>query len=328
MKIDKTNNNGFSVDNESRRVPNVSKSTPDVKAIARLKLDVVLDRVGKFDHAAATKFLELETFGDERVVSDQHVQRLSDEIRLGTFNETNVVIATAQLGSKTFAINGQHTAWSVLSQPKDFLLNVRQIVYRVTNEEQLRLLYATFDRNKVRSDSHVTQVIASTLPMAEGLWPSKIGYLANAFAFWQWETESERRRLTAQQVVGVIDRDYRELFKKVGACYMRNGVKSPIARSSVLAAMFATFSVVPTRANEFWDIVGSGVGFGDDKGHPAYQLRELLNKLGRHTGRVQDRKALTNEEVYRICISSWNRWRKNERMLSTPRASKDRQKVL
>jgi hypothetical protein len=109
-----------------------------------------------------------------------------------------------------------------------------------------------------------------------------------------------------------------ELFTLVGIFGCQAWKESRfMLRKPVVAAMFETFGKVPTIASEFWETIATGLRI-DSKLDARYKLREdLLKKYtpiptGRKLSDVK--RNMTDEQVYRLCIVAWNRWRKDEKV--------------
>ena len=98
------------------------------------------------------------------------------------------------------------------------------------------------------------------------------------------------------------------------------GYEMVIRRSPVVAAMYETFGKLPSKANEFWDVVRDGVG-ADVQGltDPRIKLHNSLREsiIGQgvsvgHSASRLGKKSVPGEAMYRWCITSWNAWRKGE----------------
>jgi hypothetical protein len=322
------------VNNPQQHIPRILTDELDYESLAKLKYEVLQDQTVDCGMKKAAEYIDLPIFKGEREVGDQHVQFLYDELRKGTFNPLLVILSTALFQGVTYKINGQHTAWAVVymcEHKPDFAIKVREIKYKVNSEEQLKLLYATYDRLKARSDAHVSKVFLIGSVAAEGIWNNVLSKLVSGFRFWHVELDSERRRISPEQLSAVIQREYGELFRAVGQYVQQNHTQELSQRMAVVAGMFATFEKVPTKAAEFWQPVLDGLGL-TAKSDPRYALREALlktaTKISGRTGESREKRLMTSEELYRICILSWNKWRKGETVQASPRPSKTRIKPV
>lgn len=275
----------------------------------QLSAELVTDRRIKLTEELAFKFLEMPTFAGERSVSETHVQYLYDQYSTGRFMWEQAQIATAILGDKQYRINGQHTCWmrvnvgNMKEEPQ-----VRELIYRVQNEENLRAVYCTFDRNKVRSNGHSLKALLVGSTTAANLWTSGLGHLGRGLIFWKFGDSPQARAMTPEDVAALITGTYSDLFQSVGLIW-QDVYESfvPIKRIPVISALFATVEARPNEAKEFWGPVATGLGL-NVKTDARYQLRRFLETHGRGL----DLEQSSAEDMFRVCIGAWNRWRKNE----------------
>jgi|CXWL01.1.fsa_nt_gi hypothetical protein len=315
--------------NLDQRIPQITIKDLGIDGIAKLKLDPISDKTVILDKKKAAEYIDLPIFAGEREIADSNVQFLYDEMRKKTFNETLVTLATAVLNGVTYKINGQHTCWAVVYMPDNFSMQVREVRFRVANEEQLKLLYSTFDRAMTRSDTHMSKVFLIGTPAAENLWSSMLSRLVSGFKFWHSDDETFRKRASPEQVAALIARDYSQLFNRVGLYIQAHSHELLAKRVPVIAAVFATFDKVSSKAPEFWNPVISGIEL-PSKADARYQLREtLLNAVqggGKFRGSTSKR-LLGAEDQYRITLLAWNKWRKGETLKTGLRTTKERATV-
>lgn len=314
--------------NVEQRVPIVHTDDIDVPSMAKLKATVTSDKTVTLDHQKAIAYLDLPIFPGEREVADSSVQLLYDEMRKGTFNSLLVILSSAVLSGVRYKINGQHTCWAVLAMPPSFSLQVREIEYRTTNDEQLKLLYSTYDRLRARSDTHITKIFLAGTPLTEGLWMSEIPRLVSALGLWNLN-DNQRRRVSPEQMITAIQRDHSEVFRRVALYRQNNFQAPPVKRQPVIAAMFATFEKLPTKAEEFWQPVLDGTHLSS-KMDPRWQLRDLLNSTSIRGSQSTARagRIMSAEDLYRTCLLAWNKWRKDEPVRVSLRVPAERLKLL
>lgn len=285
----------------------------------KLVCDIVTDRKINLTIEKAYQFLELDTFQGERQVNERHVQALYNAFSSGRFMWEHVNIAICNCEGKTYRLNGQHTCWMRVNAPKDIDAMVREITYSVKDEAALRALYSTFDQNKQRTPGHIMKALLVGTPVAADVWPSIIGILSAGLKFWLYEKAKSGTALTVTvpDIAQIITFKYPDLFKQVGL-FMQSQYDTyiPSRRKSVIAAMFATFSASPPKAVEFWRPVCEALGFAG-KDDARWQLRRFLD-----THRVSSKGTASSgnicneEDLYRICINAWNKWRKGEAVQS------------
>lgn len=310
------------VNNPTQHKPTVRTDLLTVPHSGKLQYEVISDGTITLDHASAARYIDLPVFPGERKAGNEQVQLLYDEMRRGTFNELLVILSTAVLEGVEYKINGQHTCWAVQCMPASFSLRVREIKYRVHNQTQLKMLYRTYDRAKARTDAHLTKVQLAGTPVMEGLNISLVGKISGGLKFWYFDEPHDRGRVTPEQVAAIVQNQLFELWRRVALCVQTHAVEHKhIARSPVIGAMFATFEKVPTKAEEFWGPVATGLGL-TNKTDPRLKLRDLLMQS---TTRVSlgAKDYLAPEAVYRMCILAWNHWRKHS-PVKVLRTSKER----
>lgn len=276
-----------------------------------LSYRIVSDEMINLSKAQAFDFLEMETFIGERPVSETHVQFLFDEWAGGRFLWHHVLLASAELEGKVYRINGQHTCWMRVNIPDDKPVKAecRKVCYRVDTEEQLRTIYSTFDRNKARTVGHISRVLLTDTSAGRDLPGHIISKVVGGFkVFWSedWKHLS-RDGMNTNEIIGLIQKRYDSLFNVVGHFIkMHYPDHVFVRRAAVIAAMFSTSEKSVAASVEFWTPVCDWINL-TEKGDPRYQLRQMLTN---HT--VVMTGGIGTEDMYRMCINAWNKWRKKE----------------
>ncbi len=296
-----------------------------IEGAAALEAAKLFDKRVNLNGMKAMWYIDLPIFEGERPITESHVQRLFDAMRDGTFLADSVTLVTAILGNRTYKINGQHTSWAAFYMtekvdPK-FSLNVREVQYRVKDQEQLRLLYSLWDVNKPRSSNHLTSVHLAGIKDLEGVPGGIRTKLISAYKLWKLgyseaNVSIERSRYTPAQIAAMIKSDGLDSVVACGEFIHEGGymVRKHVCRSGPMAAMLETFSKTKTKAPEFWKPVMDGIGL-DDARDARYCIREFLTAAGVHKDATHERasgkskKTLTAEQMYRTCIRAWNYWR-------------------
>lgn len=263
------------------------------------------------------EFFNLPRFREERAISLDHIQALFDEMVAGRFREELVELATCEWDDVTYLINGQHTCWAVWNMLATkghelFNCNVQQLHYRVKSEDELRKIYSVFDPQiAARSSRHLMKVMLAG-SVTEGVWSSALTFLASGWKLWQAEDKDDRHRLTPVLVAN--DMEANATLVTSVAEFWQDNQNPHLKRAAVSAALFATFSVVPTKAREFWQPVADGIGL-NEKNDPRYTLREWLMTSSVHSLGNKEKKQVGAEEMYRICIIAWNKYRNGEKAI-------------
>jgi hypothetical protein len=282
--------------------------------------DVALDRL------KAVAYIELPIFPGERPINDTNVQSLLDEMLGGTFNEDIVTLCTCLHDGIVYKINGQHTCWAYLyaiDKKPNLKYNVRELHYEAKTPEQLKQLYASFDRGMSRTDSHLTRVYLTGTAVVDGLPKEMIGKAAMAIKFWLYPKKWDRDRAGPQEVSLLVQKEHPDLFRRVVTFLAKHKLEKFIHRHPVIASIFATFAKVPTKAEDFWVPVVTGVGM-DHTEDPRLVLRNHLQSSVLRADGGAAKKSEGQETQYRTCIHMWNQWRAGKRVkvLRLPRDEK------
>lgn len=289
-----------------------------------LKYRLVSDQMINLTRDKAFEILEYDTFSGERPVREHHVQNLYDEWLAGRFLwhqamvAHGIVMENAEGGTRkphVFRLNGQHTCWMRVNIPKDkeprSPCKVRQLIYECSDMDGLREIYSVIDRNAPRTNAHIAKVLLADTATWAGIPISYLNSLVGGMKLWLWESAWERHHKgNPQEMAALVNGRYSDLFRIVGRYFqIKYSEWIPIRRASTVAAMFATFDKAGGDAPNFWDGVCSGLGL-ETKTDPRYQMR-LFND--EHTLNLRtNKKSADNEEMYRVAINLWNKWRRHE----------------
>lgn len=289
-----------------------------------LKYRVLKDEPIQLTRARAFEFLEMETFPGERQVIEGHVQTLFNQWMAGRFIWEHVILSTARHDGKLYRINGQHTCWMRVNIEKDIKPDVRYIEYGVQDDEQLRALYCVFDRARSRTSQHVFRASLMGTVSAAELWPSTLGTIATGFKLWKWE-KARYSCIEPSDVITLVEGEYNNLYRMVGVAWQELHDYVPLRKAACIAAMFATFSASAKASVEFWNGVGTGLGL-NEKHDARWQLRKYLDTHSQSLRSLG--KTVSAEDVYRVCIMAWNKWRKNDKVLTGLRPTDKRIKAV
>ncbi len=278
---------------------------------------LVRKRSLRLNAQAAEKFLDLKAVPGDRPLIESHVNQLVAAMGRGTFRQELVTLARCRFGEEVYRINGQHTCWAVVTRAgeiDDFEITVDLAEYEAGSLDDVRQLYATFDRGKARTRSMLTHSYLAGTTAFDGVASQVLTLLPKGLSFWLWEDESERGRHDADDVVAHLLGKHLAVAQKVAAFLTgRNrSEESHICRAPVVAAMFATFNQRPQIAEAFWTQVGDGLGLNtaDD---PARRLKLYLENstLGRRS-QGSAGNPVSGEHMFRCCIHCWNKHRTGE----------------
>lgn len=266
----------------------------------------------------AEQFLEKPVCTWDRGLEAVHVTFLSRHMDAGTFRWEQANLITCLLNGQEYRMNGQHTCWArIYADPAKFKAHggrapVQILHYEAETEDDMRQLYATIDRGKVR---HRGQVVVSYLAGREqfdGLGRGLLRKLASGLAFWLWEEPNIRGLHSPDEVSYLLLTDHYKTAIAVGgflaACNAAAG--KHLLRQPVMGAMFATFDKLPQVSKEFWPVVYDGLGV-TEKRDLRYMLRNYLMLSSLSHGKTE-LKQVSSEEMYRGCLLAWSNWRANK----------------
>jgi hypothetical protein len=307
----------------------------DVIDVASLGEGLVVVRNTKvaFDNDLAQKVLSLKDCPWERGLRNNHVSFLISEMKKGTFltELANLAVCVCdEDNGEEYRINGQHTCWARLEVPEsEFPAKpITVLKYRATTRDDMRRLYASFDRGAPRTKSNIIEAYLEGTEQFSGAGRSVVKLVASGLTIWLWETKTERDQHTADDVAFLMQKDHAEVVNLVvGFCELDPkiaGIKW-MRRASIAAAMLETFSKAKKPSEEFWHAIKVGVGF-QSQSDPRLRLRNALTTSSVYAVQDKDKKKTDQESIYRWCIVAWNAWRAGEE-IKVLRASKKRQRA-
>ena len=275
-------------------------------------LKLVATRKINFTHAEAEKVLNYEEFVGDRSLKNDHVDYLVTTMKRGTFHPEWVNLVVCKFDGKSWRMNGQHTAWARLEMPPEYPCPVTVLEYTAKSMEDMRTLYASIDRSSPRTRANViTSYLAGTAEF-EGVKARTLQLVPQGFALYFWKTKHERQQHDGDDVAYLMKTDHYDLARKVCAFVDKHSGKDQkhMNRAAVVGAMFATFNKAPNIAVEFWGPVATGTGI-EKVGDPRLKLRNELQRtaVDHGAGSHSEKKTVSQEFMYRQCITAWNAYR-------------------
>lgn len=201
-------------------------------------------------------------------------------------------------------------------------IKVREIIYDAKSEDDLTAIYGMYT-SLPRTDGHLTKLQLLNKSSVEGVNTSNISVLTSGMKFWLFEKKTERGRYGPAETAALVSK-HQLVFRAVGEFIQANAKSAKeIKRQAVIASMFATFNKVPTLAKGFWQHVADGVDLPGDT-DPRYKLRELLREVVMYAAGTRNQRTVGAEDLYRMCISAWSKWRNGEKVRAALRTTKRR----
>lgn len=260
----------------------------------------------------AAAVLELPEFVGERAFVNNHAVFLARQMEAGTFRWEQVNLATCFCDGREYRMNGHHTCWARVEAqlPKGTRTPVGWLRYEAASDQDMRQLYATFDRGKPRTMQDVVVSYIDGRAEFEGYDRLTMRQLAQGLAFWLWEDSHTRKLHSGDERAYLMLKDRHKVTMEVGGFIRAAGRKDykHLSRMPVYAAMFATYNKAPQVAKEFWVVVRDGVGV-TDKQDPRHVLRNYLMTTCLSVDKSSDQKSISGETMYRACVYCWNLYR-------------------
>lgn len=284
---------------------------------------LVSERKVDFTYDLAEKLLGLPELpmGDiERRLRDNHVTHLNNEMQMGNFRWELVQLITCTCDEsddpkQEYRMNGQHTCWArILLPPKIQAEQVHLMKYRCRTIEDVRVLYTTIDQGAARTKQHTIVAMLSGRQEFKTINKRILALLADGLSMWLYGVQHEGYKRKVREIAQMLLTTHHELAIKVSDFLARSmeSAQGHVRRGPVVAAMFETFSKVPTKAEEFWAAVRDGLGI-TEKADPRKTLADgLRNSSVEGRGINTKLKPVSREAMYRWCIQAWNAWRKEQ----------------
>lgn len=305
------------------KIPVLTGAPEMDKAIDKGGYALVSSEEIPFTLQLAMQHLQTEAFIAEREIDNQHLTYLKQDAMDGWFGfeRASLDLGFCEWDKKWRRLNGQHTAWMRvdLDDPKSGSgkainwkkIKIRVNKYRLKTEDDFRRLYATFDRGKPRSAGHVTAARLLGREKFAGLTKRDLNCLVAAVRFYRYPRNiAGSERIRADEVIDRVEnQEYRLVRVVADYCADLTYKQCPhmAKRVPVVAAMLATFEKAVKPSIEFWDKVRHGGGSATD---PSTVLMKFLYQVSCRSDTTLSReKAVSREELYRICLVAWNAFR-------------------
>jgi hypothetical protein len=289
----------------------------------------------------AHELLAMPAFHSERPLRKTHVKTLLRHMRRGTFHWNLVTLITCRCreahgehaAGTTFRMNGQHTCHSRLLAAS-LRAPVKLVRYSAETEADMRRLYSTIDRGAARTKANVIDsYVGGTKDFTD--CPGHVrAQLAPAMNMWKWSTIHERQEHDAEDIAYLLLEGEKVVTQHVIKFLTRFGTDEirHVRRAPVVAAMLETFSKQPAESPEFWEPVVSGLNL-KSAGDPRKRLHKMLltsnvkGGCGTTIARMAKNSLISQESMYRLCITCWNAWREG-REIQTLRVSSERMEAV
>jgi len=239
-----------------------------------------------------------------RNIRESHVNYLAEEMTRGMFGSATIAFADCKENGRRFIVNGNHTLRAIVKS--GVTLYLTNEINECDTMEQVRHLYATYDKNLLRSraDSLRAYHADDTLNILQ----TDVKVLASAVSFmFQVFGGAHYRRMPDSLVL----EEMKEWATPYGHLLVAIGRGKPwfnrIAKRSVLTVALVSMRHQRAMAFPFWQSVVTGAGLA--RHAPALRLRDYLLEANI---RGQGNDALDMAKAVAYC---WNKHYNNERIV-------------
>ncbi len=305
---------------EPEYIPDIPAGPTTDAEVDALEIKIASDDMVSLTLEKATEYIDLPVFSGERVVTDSNVAKLRNAMVTRTFNWSNVILASAWLNGVRYKLNGQHTCWARMFV-KGHVPAVREVIYRCKTEQQLRLLYATFDAGLGRPIGHLLLIHLLANPLLAALRRDTLRSLGSATRPWLYEAHNPSRAVSVVELATIILDKHVDLFCEVDDFF--SGYTSDdarlVRRQPIYSALLETFHANTATGDDFWGPVVTGANL--DYGDARLTLRNYLMEHALGTKRAgAARGVVGQEDMYRCAVWAWNCWREGRKItkLKTP----------
>lgn len=258
----------------------------------------------------ATDFAEMDPAPQDRPLSERRLQVYERIARSGGFRPVSWAKAHCTETGGLYRVNGKHT--STLLSGMDPLPEIYATIeeYVCDTLEDVARLYGTYDSKlQSRTASDINASFAATVPEFADISRRVIDLCVSAVAYSKFLDQYTKLQ-SAERAELILD--------EIGFVWFVAGILSntesknfkPLARFTVVAAMYGSFHKAQAKSLEFWTAVRDESG--PTPHTPDRKLaRFLLTSSPSGSSRVSKRKA-DSREFYVRSIHAWNAWRKGE----------------
>lgn len=212
----------------------------------------------KVDVLQAYSFLELNTLPFQRTLRQYHVKYLALMMHRGTFAQGTINFAVTLSG--TYLVNGQHTLNAIISSGLPQELSV---VYHYVSDDDLPVLYASFDRGLTRT--HTDTISMYDIFGDEGFSKTFVGHVssgldlvATGFAPDTAYGSNILNLLRSSAIRAELIREwkkearffYYDVYSLLGG--LTSGQKAMFSRKPIIALALVTYRYNKNLASQFW----------------------------------------------------------------------------
>ena len=268
----------------------------------------------KVTKSLAIKFRDMDPVPHDRPLNPRRVEAYRKMLAAGLFRPVQWATVHCNETQATYRVNGKHTS-NLFSQYDELPQTIHATIehYHCDDLDDVARLYATFDsRTQVRTTNDINRAFAAIDPELAELPTKIINLCVTAIAYCK-HGDNYAQIPAAERAECLLDEQNKAFIAWVHSVLGNSGNREAsrlLWRSSVVAAMHASYQKSRRDANEFWLAVRDGTG-STPKAPDRVLNRFLLSKsvLGSTTSR-RSSGLVSPREMYVKCLHAWNAWRR------------------
>lgn len=269
----------------------------------------------KVTQSLAIKFRDMDPVPHDRPLNPKRVEAYRKMLAAGLFRPVQWATVHCNETQATYRVNGKHTS-NLFAEYEDLPQSVYATIehYHCDDLDDVARLYATFDsRTQVRTTNDINRAFAAIDPDLSELPTKIINLCVTAIAYCK-HGDQYAQIPAAERAECLLDEQNKAFVAWVHAVLGNSGNRESsrlLWRSSVVAAMHASYQKCRRDANEFWLAVRDGTG-ATPKTPDRVLNRFLLGKavLGSKTARHSS-GLVSPREMFVKCLHAWNAWRRD-----------------
>ena len=256
-------------------------------------------------------FLDYNNFPGQRALSEGKARRYSDLLISGLLRPVEIAFATCPDGNR-YLMNGQHVCQGCVWANRE--MDATITYYKCETWTDAWKLFATFDVHAARTQGQIFGA-ARGLFTNESLRDVPIRVLQSCGSALACLTKDSAEFSRGQKTADKITKPQLVEDNPKDVLWVSTfSDASHLMKVGCVAAMIATHRKSPTKAEEFWRKIQTGLEF-KSKTEPEKRLYDFLNN-GNASSKTHTNSKTHHGIMFATCVSWWNSWVKGEKRIS------------
>jgi hypothetical protein len=272
-------------------------------------------KTDKVTQSLAAKFRDMDPVPHDRPLNPKRVEAYRKMLSVGLFRPVQWATVHCNETQATYRVNGKHTS-NLFAEYEELPQLVYATIehYHCDDLDDVARLYATFDsRTQVRTTNDINRAFAAIDPDLSELPTKIINLCVTAIAYCK-HGDQYAQIAAAERAECLLDEHNKAFVAWVHVVLGNSGNRESsrlLWRSSVVAAMHASYQKSRRDANDFWLAVRDGTG-ATPRTPDRVLNRFLLGKavIGSKTARHSS-GLVSPREMFVKCLHAWNAWRRD-----------------